>query len=130
MFTATRRPAITTDLPDGYEVRKTGQGQVYFYHVPTGISTWYDPRIPRDLRETPMPGSLPPGWEMRHTPSGRIYFVDRKPTDPDCPLSQQCLLIIKKNSSGFFYKTDNNRTTQFTDPRLSSSGLALQNLLK
>ena len=77
-FTATRRPALAADLPDGYEVRKTGQGQVYFYHVGTGISTWYDPRIPRDLRETPMPGSLPPGWEMRHTPSGRIYFVDRK----------------------------------------------------
>ncbi len=95
----TRRP-LATDLPDGYEMRKTGQGQVYFYHVTTGISTWYDPRIPRDLRDLPMPGALPPGWEMRHTPSGRIYFVDH-----------------------------NNRTTQFTDPRLSS-GLALQNLLK
>ena len=94
-----RRP-LATDLPDGYEMRKTGQGQVYFYHVTTGISTWYDPRIPRDLRDLPMPGALPPGWEMRHTPSGRIYFVDH-----------------------------NNRTTQFTDPRLSS-GLALQNLLK
>lgn len=94
-----RRP-LATDLPEGYEMRKTGQGQVYFYHVTTGISTWYDPRIPRDLRDLPMPGALPPGWEMRHTPSGRIYFVDH-----------------------------NNRTTQFTDPRLSS-GLALQNLLK
>lgn len=94
-----RRP-LATDLPEGYEMRKTHQGQVYFYHVTTGISTWYDPRIPRDLRDLPMPGALPPGWEMRHTPSGRIYFVDH-----------------------------NNRTTQFTDPRLSS-GLALQNLLK
>ncbi|XP_046461626.1 E3 ubiquitin-protein ligase SMURF1-like [Daphnia pulex] len=93
-----RRP-LANDLPDGYEMRKTGQGQVYFYHVTTGISTWYDPRIPRDLRDLPMPGALPPGWEMRHTPSGRIYFVDH-----------------------------NNRTTQFTDPRLST-GLALQNLL-
>ena len=95
-----RRTTLTSDLPEGYEMRKTGQGQVYFYHVTTGISTWYDPRIPRDLRELPMPGALPPGWEMRHTPSGRIYFVDH-----------------------------NNRTTQFTDPRLSN-GLALQNLLK
>lgn len=93
-------PAIPADLPEGYEMRKTAQGQVYFYHVRTGISTWYDPRIPRDLRDMPLPGALPPGWEMRHTPSGRVYFVDH-----------------------------NNRTTQFTDPRLSS-GLALQNLLK
>lgn len=89
----------TTDLPEGYEMRQTQQGQVYFYHVTSGVSTWYDPRIPRDLRDLAMPGALPPGWEMRHTPSGRIYFVDH-----------------------------NNRTTQFTDPRLSS-GLALQNLL-
>ena len=94
------RPTAATDLPDGYEMRQTQQGQVYFYHVTSGVSTWYDPRIPRDLRDLAMPGALPPGWEMRHTPSGRIYFVDH-----------------------------NNRTTQFTDPRLSS-GLALQNLLK
>ena len=93
-----RGPA--SDLPDGYEMRKTQQGQVYFYHVTSGVSTWYDPRIPRDLRDLAMPGPLPPGWEMRHTPSGRIYFVDH-----------------------------NNRTTQFTDPRLPT-GPALHNLLK
>lgn len=34
-------------------------------------------------------GPLPVGWEVRSTVSGRIYFVDH-----------------------------NNRTTQFTDPRL------------
>ena len=62
-----RRP-LATDLPDGYEMRKTSQGQVYFYHVTTGISTCYDPRIPRDLRDLPIPGALPPprkcSWEM------------------------------------------------------------------
>lgn len=36
-------------LPDGYEVRTTEQGQIYFLHVPTGVSTWHDPRIPREL---------------------------------------------------------------------------------
>uniref|UniRef100_A0A672LVQ7 WW domain-containing protein n=1 Tax=Sinocyclocheilus grahami TaxID=75366 RepID=A0A672LVQ7_SINGR len=35
-------------------------------------------------------GPLPPGWEIRNTATGRVYFVDH-----------------------------NNRTTQFTDPRLS-----------
>lgn len=25
-------------------MRTTQQGQVYFYHIPTGISTWHDPR--------------------------------------------------------------------------------------
>lgn len=37
-------------------------------------------------------GPLPPGWEIRNTATGRIYFVDH-----------------------------NNRTTQFTDPRLSAN---------
>uniref|UniRef100_A0A7N9B0P7 HECT-type E3 ubiquitin transferase n=1 Tax=Mastacembelus armatus TaxID=205130 RepID=A0A7N9B0P7_9TELE len=121
------------DLPEGYEQRTTVQGQVYFLHTQTGVSTWHDPRIPRyDGRfssreknitkgktrtdDPPPPnysvfiwpvlvtchwcrdlasvsceelGPLPVGWEVRSTVSGRIYFVDH-----------------------------NNRTTQFTDPRL------------
>ncbi|RVE69234.1 E3 ubiquitin-protein ligase SMURF1 isoform X2 [Oryzias melastigma] len=79
------------DLPEGYEQRTTVQGQVYFLHTQTGVSTWHDPRIPRDLASVSCEelGPLPVGWEIRSTVSGRIYFVDH-----------------------------NNRTTQFTDPRL------------
>ncbi|XP_076648828.1 SMAD specific E3 ubiquitin protein ligase isoform X1 [Halictus rubicundus] len=94
-------PPQPPDLPRGYEMRKTQQGQVYFYHVPTGSSTWHDPRIPRDLPANELAselGPLPSGWEMRQTHSGRVYFVDH-----------------------------NNRTTQFTDPRLSSQ--IISNLL-
>lgn len=29
------------------EQRTTVQGQVYFLHTQTGVSTWHDPRIPR-----------------------------------------------------------------------------------
>ncbi|XP_043282446.1 E3 ubiquitin-protein ligase Smurf1 isoform X2 [Venturia canescens] len=91
-----------SDLPRGYEMRQTQQGQVYFYHVPSGASTWHDPRIPRDLPANELAnelGPLPSGWEMRQTASGRVYFVDH-----------------------------NNRTTQFTDPRLSSQ--IISNILK
>ncbi|CAG9786085.1 unnamed protein product [Diatraea saccharalis] len=80
-----------TDLPPGYEMRTTAQGQVYFYNRVTGASTWHDPRVPQHLRHSAAAaGPLPPGWEMRHAPSGRPYYVDH-----------------------------NNRTTQFTDPRLA-----------
>ncbi|KAJ8678583.1 hypothetical protein QAD02_014370 [Eretmocerus hayati] len=97
---ATRTEAQPLDLPRGYEMRKTQQGQVYFYHVPSGSSTWHDPRIPRDLSANEVDlGPLPSGWEMRQTQSGRVYFVDH-----------------------------NNRTTQFTDPRLSTQ--IINNLLK
>lgn len=86
------RPAV--DLPPGYEMRTTQQGQVYFYHIPTKMSTWHDPRIPRDFDTQNIApetlGPLPHGWEQRRTASGRVYFVDH-----------------------------NNRTTQFTDPRLN-----------
>ncbi|CAG9864103.1 unnamed protein product [Phyllotreta striolata] len=106
------------DLPPGYgefvgcnrsmcerfvlvELRTTQQGQVYFFHIPTGVSTWHDPRIPKDLTSLDLDnlGPLPPGWEMRQTSSGRIYFVDH-----------------------------NKRTTQFTDPRLNSQ--ILNNILR
>ena len=86
------------------ELRTTQQGQVYFYHIPSGVSTWHDPRIPRELAIGSSDllaelGPLPIGWEMRQTASGRIYYVDH-----------------------------NNRTTQFTDPRLS--GPVISSLLK
>lgn len=86
-------PIAATDLPPGYEMRTTAQGQVYFFNSATGASTWHDPRVPLHLRHcASAAGPLPPGWEMRHAPSGRPYFVDH-----------------------------NNRTTQFTDPRLALS---------
>uniref|UniRef100_A0A3B3S339 E3 ubiquitin-protein ligase n=1 Tax=Paramormyrops kingsleyae TaxID=1676925 RepID=A0A3B3S339_9TELE len=82
------------ELPEGYEQRTTQQGQVYFLHTQTGVSTWHDPRVPRDLSNVNCEelGPLPPGWEIRNTATGRVYFVDH-----------------------------NNRTTQFTDPRLSAN---------
>ena len=82
------------ELPEGYEQRTTEQGQVYYLQTQTGVSTWHDPRVPRDVSRVAAEdfGPLPPGWEIRHTASGRVYFVDH-----------------------------NNRTTQFTDPRLTAA---------
>ena len=34
----------SSDLPAGYEMKITDQGQIYFLHAPTGVSTWHDPR--------------------------------------------------------------------------------------
>ena len=108
-----------TDLPIGYEMKITDQGQIYFLHVSSGVSSWHDPRIPKDLNLqvrsrneqifmllhyryffqavnsfngqslTDILGPLPTGWERRETSSGRPYFLDHT-----------------------------SRTTQFTDPRL------------
>ena len=71
------------------EQRTTSQGQVYFIHRSTGVSTWHDPRF-RQVEVDPLElGPLPEGWEIRYTEHGRKYFVDHM-----------------------------SRTTQFTDPRL------------
>lgn len=60
------------------ELRTTHQGQVYFYHIPSGVSTWHDPRIPKDFAPLglalDMLGPLPQGWEMRQTSSGRVKY--------------------------------------------------------
>ncbi|XP_002127387.3 E3 ubiquitin-protein ligase SMURF2 isoform X1 [Ciona intestinalis] len=78
-------------LPEGYEQRTTQQGQVYFLHTQTGVSSWHDPRIPRNLSHINPEdlGPLPSGWELRSTATGRLYYVDHS-----------------------------SRTTQFTDPRI------------
>ncbi|KAK1343258.1 hypothetical protein QTO34_016036 [Cnephaeus nilssonii] len=50
------------ELPEGYEQRTTVQGQVYFLHTQTGVSTWHDPRIPShqcQLKEPSQPLPLP-----------------------------------------------------------------------
>lgn len=60
-------------------MRTTQQGQVYFYHIPSGISTWHDPRIPRDFDAQNLTldalGPLPLGWEQRKTTSGRVRNI-------------------------------------------------------
>ena len=95
-------PKPVSDLPAGYEMKITEQGQIYFLHVPTGVSSWHDPRIPKDMNLQTLCdgdrslddvlGTLPPGWERRETSSGRSYFLDHA-----------------------------SRTTQFTDPRLHNN---------
>ena len=64
------------------ELRTTLKGQVYFYHIPSGVSTWHDPRLPRNLHSDLLMldnlGPLPSGWERRQTTSGRVsifYYV-------------------------------------------------------
>ncbi|KPP77428.1 E3 ubiquitin-protein ligase SMURF1-like [Scleropages formosus] len=76
------------DLPEGY-----GESPVRSSPSPPEqqhCTSLLSPRL-RDLNSMSCEdlGPLPPGWELRSTVSGRIYFVDH-----------------------------NNRTTQFTDPRL------------
>jgi len=80
---------VCVELPEGYETRITEQGQVYFYHVSSGTSSWYHPGLSKDPPAPQVLGPLPYGWEQRFTPSGKPYFVDH-----------------------------NSRTTHFTDPRL------------
>ncbi|KAK7112097.1 E3 ubiquitin-protein ligase SMURF2-like [Littorina saxatilis] len=93
------------ELPDGYEQRTTQQGQVYFLHTRTGVSTWHDPRVPREMSNLELQeddlGPMLQGWEVRRTSSGRVYYVDH-----------------------------NNRTTQFTDPRLSQNLQAIKEKLE
>jgi len=35
------------------EQRTTQQGQIYFLHTQTGVSTWHDPRVPRYVLTQP-----------------------------------------------------------------------------
>ena len=68
--------SVLYDLSFTTEQKTTPQGQVYFIHRATGVSTWHDPRF-RDVAVDPNElGPLPDGWEVRYTAHGRKYFVD------------------------------------------------------
>ena len=94
---------MNVELPPGYEIRVTDQGQVYFYHVQTGRSTYHHPALPKDFIQSHSNGdyknvgALPPGWEQRSTPTGKPYFLDH-----------------------------NTRTTHFTDPRIFKTNPGVQ----
>ncbi|RZC33616.1 E3 ubiquitin-protein ligase SMURF2 [Asbolus verrucosus] len=113
--------ASKLDLPPGYELRTTQQGQVYFFHIPTGVSTWHDPRIPKDLAPLSLAldhlGPLPPGWEMRQTASGRVLRPSFRKT--------KTITLFRRQ---IYFVDHNNRTTQFTDPRLNTQ--ILNNILR
>ena len=48
------------------EKRITPQGQVYYLHTQTGVSTWHDPRVPRAVPAAAIDrGTLPPGENHR-----------------------------------------------------------------
>ncbi|KPM09387.1 E3 ubiquitin-protein ligase SMURF2-like protein [Sarcoptes scabiei] len=103
---AENHPASEPPMPNGFEMRTTSQGQVYFHQTESGQSTWIDPRVPSellnmDINLDELVGPLGCGWEVRHTNGGRRYFVDHT-----------------------------NRTTQFTDPRLITHSMLITNLLK
>ena len=57
------------------EQRTTPQGQVYYLQKTSGLSTWHDPRVPRDLANvnTVDLGPLPPGWLIYTN-----YFIFRR----------------------------------------------------
>ena len=63
------------------EQKTTPQGQVYFIHRATGVSTWHDPRF-RDVAVDPNElGPLPDGWEVRYTPTvaSTLWIISGEP---------------------------------------------------
>lgn len=102
---------LRPQLPDGYEVCTTEHGQIYYYHKASDTTTYYDPRVPKQVTDLNLDldnlfGKLPDGWEMRTAPSSssnsshRTYFLNHM-----------------------------TRTTQFTDPRLIQNATRLDEIL-
>uniref|UniRef100_A0A8C0KT38 E3 ubiquitin-protein ligase n=1 Tax=Canis lupus dingo TaxID=286419 RepID=A0A8C0KT38_CANLU len=61
------RGSLQTPQNRPHEQRTTVQGQVYFLHTQTGVSTWHDPRIPSPLSSSPRGLPPPPCWMITHT---------------------------------------------------------------
>lgn len=59
---------LATSLPDGWEEHVTEDRQTYFLEKDTGLTTWIDPRLPRN--------GLDNWWEKRLSSNGKIYYVD------------------------------------------------------
>ncbi|KAG5853750.1 hypothetical protein ANANG_G00029600 [Anguilla anguilla] len=84
------------DLPEGYEQRTTQQGQVYFLHTQTGVSTWHDPRVP--AARTP---TVPAGMESQNSNFSRQNQLKEQPppqqvlSPSQLPEEAECLTVPK-----------------------------------
>ncbi|EAW76689.1 SMAD specific E3 ubiquitin protein ligase 1, isoform CRA_d [Homo sapiens] len=67
------------ELPEGYEQRTTVQGQVYFLHTQTGVSTWHDPRIPREWLYLLCHEMLNPYYGLFQYSTDNIYMLQINP---------------------------------------------------
>ncbi|XP_068685898.1 transcriptional coactivator YAP1-like [Montipora capricornis] len=66
-------------MPPGWEMRSTPNGQPFFMNHFDQITTWQDPRKTQstsNLNNAQTAGSLPDGWEQAITPEGDIYYIN------------------------------------------------------
>lgn len=83
-------------MPPGWEMRSTPNGQRYFMNHFEQITTWQDPRKTQstsNLNNAQTAGSLPDGWEQAITPEGDIYYInhiERTTSWVDPRIAMQC----------------------------------------
>lgn len=102
-------PISDEPLPEGWEMRATPEGKIFFVDHNTRRTTWKDPRQmarqpqqqPQQVLTTsaagahtltsPALGQLPAGWEERRTHDGRIFYVNHieRTTQWEDPRHQQ-----------------------------------------
>ena len=82
-------PKESTDdegLPEGWEMKFTVGGSVFYIDHNTRTTTWQHPRTGQTAPATSGPDTedsgelqpLPEGWEEKFTDKGKIFFVDHK----------------------------------------------------
>ena len=75
-----------TGLPEGWEMKYTVSGNVFYVDHNTRTTSWDDPRLTGSPEAAPASQldredslelqPLPPGWEEKFTESGKVFFVD------------------------------------------------------
>ncbi|TKS68906.1 E3 ubiquitin-protein ligase SMURF2 [Collichthys lucidus] len=87
------------DLPEGYEQRTTQQGQVYFLHTQTGVSTWHDPRVPSPSPNGSRVAMDSQNTNLSHPPQLKDQGGPGAPQQPlspaQLPEEAECLTVPK-----------------------------------
>ena len=77
-------PVVPGDsgLPEGWEMKFTEAGMVFYIDHNTRTTSWHHPRTPQPLlldREDSLElQPLPEGWEEKYTDKGKVFFIDHK----------------------------------------------------
>ncbi|KAK2573311.1 Transcriptional coactivator YAP1 [Acropora cervicornis] len=105
-------------MPPGWEIRSTPNGQHYFMNHFDQITTWQDPRKTQstsNLNSAQTSASLPDGWEQAITPEGDIYYInhiERTTSWVDPRIALQCRSQENVRSSSIMPEMYRHRTIQ------------------
>ena len=87
-------------MPPGWEAHADEHGATYYYHAPSGTSSWEPPKNQPPTQPSP-PASLPPGWEVHRDETGTPYYYNHQTRETTWDRPRLAAATARGNGNGY-----------------------------